>query len=66
MITNEDIVKDKFPHKLVYVLITKSGSISLHEDMEVALLWATQEAGGSIEVHALEKYGFMGRMEVEV
>ena len=66
MVTNEDIVKDKFPHKLVYVLVTKSGDISLHEDMEVALLWAAHEAGGSIEVHALGKYGFMGRMEVEV
>ncbi len=66
MITNEDIVKDKFPHKLVYVLVTKDGGISLHEDMEVALLWATHEGGAVIEVHALGKYGFMGRMEVEV
>jgi len=66
MVANEDIIKDKFPHKLVYVLITKGGDISLHEDIEVALLWATHEGGASIEVHGLGKCGFLGRMEVEV
>jgi hypothetical protein len=66
MVTDADIVEDKFPQTLVYVLVTASGGVSVHDNMEVALLWATHEAGGSIEVHALGKYGFLGRMEVEI